>query len=218
MLERLWAFAPAITVFIGAVIVAGGTFWAAWRQSHFNSEIRTKNEAIIRAQREGIDAITGGDSFAYLQFQVVARDGTAVNAHSMPIDLLLCPIVIHKGKYPLYDLAFRMYPTGVPFEEGLKSEVTAGVGNISANLATTTTIRIPHHGRDITYNIFFSARNGLWTQILRMRWMGDGWATANKVLMNGKDVFREVSANFPKTPDGRVDWQEKSAVDTDPQN
>lgn len=217
MMERVWAFAPAITVFIGAVIVAGGSFWAAWRQSNFNVEIRAKNEAIIQAQTDNIASVTGGDSFAYVMFQIAARDGSAVNAYAMPEQLLLAPLVVHRGKYPLYDVAVRLFPTDLPFQQAQANEKFAAVGNLTPNLASTMQqIRIQHDGRDISYNMFFTARNGMWTQILRMRWMGDGWASANKVLMNGKQVYREVSANYPKTGDGKFDWKEKSALDTEP--
>jgi hypothetical protein len=38
----MWPYAPAVVVVIGAVIVAGGSFWQGVRQSKFNAEIRAK--------------------------------------------------------------------------------------------------------------------------------------------------------------------------------
>ena len=64
MIMTRMQFHPALVVFAGAVIVAFGTFWAAWRQSNFNAAIREKNEEIARLQHEAAAAITGGDSFA----------------------------------------------------------------------------------------------------------------------------------------------------------
>jgi hypothetical protein len=95
-------------VFVGALFVAAGGFWASWRQSNFNMEIRAKNEEISRLQQENVNAITGGDSFAYLfGFQVFGMDGQTVNAFAMPDDLLLMPTFINKGPYPLYDVSMR---------------------------------------------------------------------------------------------------------------
>jgi hypothetical protein len=56
--ERLTSFFPAIIVFIGALIVAGGGFWAAYSQSNFNAEIRAKNEEIIRLQRDALSSVS----------------------------------------------------------------------------------------------------------------------------------------------------------------
>jgi hypothetical protein len=107
MMTRLSPFFPAMVVFVGAVVVAAGGFWASWNQSKFNTEIREKNEEIARLQLESANAITGGDSFAWVAFQIFGADGTAVNAYSMPDDLLLVPNFIHQGKYPLYDVSVR---------------------------------------------------------------------------------------------------------------
>jgi hypothetical protein len=61
MMARLSPFFPAMVVFIGALFVAAGGFWASWRQSNFNIEIRDKNEEIARLQHENAATITGGD-------------------------------------------------------------------------------------------------------------------------------------------------------------
>ena len=84
------------------------------------------------------------------------------------------------------------------------------IGNMSTG-AMITGIRLPHHGKDIDFNIFFSARNGMWTQFLRMRWKGDGWATAIKVMRGSQEIYRQVSDNFPRHEDGSVDWGEPAA-------
>jgi hypothetical protein len=78
---------------------------------------------------------------------------------------------------------------------------------MAPELASMSEIRLPHHGKNIDFNIFFSARNGLWTQLLRMLWVGDGWATANKVMRGSQEIYREVSANFPRQKDGSIEWE-----------
>jgi hypothetical protein len=65
LMARLSPFFPAMVVFAGAVIVAIGGFWASYRQSNFNRDIRQKNEEIAQLQRENADAITGGDNYCF---------------------------------------------------------------------------------------------------------------------------------------------------------
>ena len=79
-----------------------------------------------------------------------------------------------------------------------------------------TGIRLPHHGKDLEFNIFFTARNGTWIQFLRMRWVGDGGARATKVMRGTQELHREVSANFPRQQDGSIDWGEPGAQDAVP--
>jgi len=217
MIDRLAPFFPALVVFLGAILVAAGGFWAAWRQSNFNAEIRNKNETIIGLQQENTNAITGGDSFAYVGFRIFSLDGKSPNANAMPDDLFLVPDIIHSGKYPLYDVKVRFHQTGVPSSQSIAGEKNYPLGNLAPGFATSSSVvRFQHHGKDINYNIFFAARNGGWVQILRMRWMGNGWAAANKVLKGKTVLLREVSNNFPRTEDGKIDWQEQSALETEP--
>jgi hypothetical protein len=214
MMARLSPFFPAMVVLVGALVVAAGGFWAAWRQSDFNMEIRQKNEEIVRLQRENANAITGGDSFAWAAFQIFGADGNAVNAHAMPDDLLLVPAFINQGIYPLYDVSVRFANVArgqpVNINDALRGYP---IGNLAPGAATMTGIRLPHHGKDLEFNVFFSARNGMWTQFLRMRWVGDGWAMANKVMRGTQELHREVSTNFPRQEDGSIDWGEPGAQD-----
>src|SRR5262249_7579333 len=87
-----------------------------------------------------------------------------------------------------------------------------GIGNMTPGFATSTSVQIPHHGKDFNFNIFFVARNGSWLQKLRMRWIGNGWARASLVvegLGGGKELLQEVSDNYPRDADGRVEWEQK---------
>ena len=135
MLARLSPFFPALLVFVGALFVAAGGFWASWRQSNFNMELRAKNEEISRLQGENANAITGGDSFAYAGFQIFGMDGKAVNAHSMPDDLLLVPIFIHKGRYPLYDVNVRFADLDKPIDFNFAAN-TFRIGNMAPELGS----------------------------------------------------------------------------------
>lgn len=60
-MSKIIVFAPAILVLVGAILVAVGTFWSGFRQSHFNAEIRKKNEQITKMQEEDIATLRGAD-------------------------------------------------------------------------------------------------------------------------------------------------------------
>jgi hypothetical protein len=169
-----------------------------------------QNEQISRPQQENVNAITGGDSFAYVGFQIFGMDGKAVNAHSMPNDLLLVPIFIHKGKYPLYDVNVRFADIEGPMELNFAANAYR-IGNMAPELGSMSEIRLPHHGKNIAFNIFFSGRDGLWTQLLRMLWVGEGWASANKVMRGFQEIYRDVSANFPRQKDGSIEWEKTNS-------
>jgi hypothetical protein len=200
-------------VFVGAVCVALGGFWASWRQSNFNQEIRIKNDEIASLQRDSSDAVIGGSSFAYIAFRVFDRAGNMVNAHAMPDDLLLVPMVIHQGKHPLYDVSARIVDIHAANKDLSKANINYPIGNMTPNLAVSTSFQIPHDGKDFKFNIFFVGRNGMWIQFLRMPWVGDGWATASKVVRDGKVIYRQVSDNFPRGEKGEIDWGEPGAQD-----
>jgi hypothetical protein len=133
----------------------------------------------------------------------------------MPDQLLLNPAVVHKGKHPLYDVSVRITdvrPGKFDAQSGLRAYP---IGNLSPGLASLTAIRIPQDGKDLMFNIFFVARNGTWTQFLRMPWIGDGWGKASKIVRDrdGAVVLREVSDNFPRNEKGEIDWGEAGAQD-----
>ncbi|MFZ1965168.1 MAG: hypothetical protein WAU78_17185 [Roseiarcus sp.] len=210
-MARLWQLAPAFVVAFGAFWVTLGGFWAAWRQSSFNADLQQKNEEIARLQQENNGSITGGDSFCYTVFQIVGTSGESVNANSMPDDFLVIPNFVHNGKYPLYDVSARLVDID-ELKDTFNPGRTIAVGNLTPGFAAVTPIRLPHHGKNLNFNIFYVGRNGSWTQVLRMRWVGNGWATANKVLGGGasrKELLQEVSANYPRGADGEVEWDAK---------
>ena len=86
MTARLSPFFPAIVVAFGALAVTFGGFWASFRQSNFNIELREKNEEIARLQRENASLITGGDSFAYAGFRFFSSDGTIYKGNAIPVN------------------------------------------------------------------------------------------------------------------------------------
>jgi hypothetical protein len=70
-------------------------------------------------------------------------DGKAVNVHTMPDDLLLVSLLIHKGQYPLYDVSVR-------FANGDTLDLNAStysIGNMAVELSIQRPIRLSHHSK-----------------------------------------------------------------------
>jgi hypothetical protein len=209
-MDRLiWQFAPALLVFGGAVLVALGGFWSSWRQSNFNTTLTEKNNEIAQLQLESANAITGGNSFAYMVLQVPDPKSSST----------VIPVFVQKGKYPLYDVQariadldeFKRLTDQKDFNAATAALLgtTLQVGNLTPGFASTMRAVLPHpSGQNFSYNVFYVARNGAWIQSLRMRWVGDGWAMANKVIggPENKELFREVSSNYPLNEKGEVEW------------
>jgi hypothetical protein len=111
---------------------------------------------------------------------------------------LLNAVIIHQGQYPLYDVDVTFAEIPRKAFEISGENITRRVGNMVAGLPSMTIIRLPHHGKDFDFdfNIYFIARNGSWRQVLSMRRVGDGWATATIVMRGKQELHRQVSANF----------------------
>jgi hypothetical protein len=191
------------------VLVALRGFWSSWRQSSFNTTLTEKNSEIAQLQLESSNAITGGNSFAYMVLLVPDPKSSSA----------VIPVFVHNGKYPLYDVQariadldeFKRLTDQKEFNAATAALLgtTLQVGNLTPGFASTMRAVLPHpSGQNFSYNVFYVARNGAWIQSLRMRWVGDGWAMANKVIggPENKELFREVSSNYPLNEKGEVEW------------
>jgi hypothetical protein len=198
-MPNLSQFYPALTVFAGALLVALGGFWASYRQSNFTAEIRAKNEEISRLQHEGTNTITGGDSF--LEMGLLETGGGAMPA-----------MFIHHGKYPLYDVTARIVDLDASKPRGTAgyTQYSVNLGNIGPGQALggkPVTMLSPGGDGSFSYNVFFAARNGGWTQQFRLRKKGSAWVQASliKGLSDQKVLLRKISDGFPIGPNGELD-------------
>jgi hypothetical protein len=212
-------FNPGIVIFLGALIVAFGAFWQFHRQTAteqrlaekseeiaaLNRELAAKSEEIARLTKDNFAAVTGGDSFCYVA--LAAREdaaGPTVTA-------------VHQGKYPLYDVDLRITdlkrwstPPGKSAEQ-LIARFHLGT------LAASTTVLVgrmpPLRGETERFNLHFSARNGFWTQLVRLRKVDGTWKMATKVTRGPAPgqvseqilIPDRVENGFPAG--GEVDWR-----------
>ncbi len=208
-------------VFLGTALSIAGGFWASGQQAISQHENQQKSEEIVQAQKDLklkseeivelnkqiVAAVTGGDSFAYIRLVFIGRADTTPRL-----------TLIHQGKYPLYELDYRIVDL-VKMEKENKhyslddlTKDQKNIGNIGPNQARVLdTVQIG--SEPIRWNLFFGARNGFFVELLRMRRVGDEWKTAIRVDSRptsgeeAKTLFKLVEPGYPLGKDGQVDWQ-----------
>jgi len=163
-----------------------------------------------RAERKkpGAPSISGSASFAYII--PTFFDPT----HNTPMLTL-----VHQGEYPLYDLTVRILDMDT-FEkrarqnnsdsDKLREEVQMSVSNIAPN-QTSLLKTVQLDSDPLRWNLFFSARTGFFTELLRVRRVGNEWKTALKVIRTRpprKDqvLLERIDSGYPLGKDGQVEW------------
>lgn len=156
--------------------------------------------------QEAIDQITGGDSYCYMD---VTEDGTLA--------------FLHVGKHPLSGVQPRIVDMvkfrrsenpGLNFSTIL-DPFDLAVGKSMVKLDAKIAFSDPAKQ---DFSIFFTAKNGSWDELLRMRKVEGVWQRAMKVRIeippknkNGKLTFKkvkeEVSKSFPRDDLTDSEWR-----------
>lgn len=173
------------------------------RINHLLNELETRTN-------DTIAHVTGGDSFAYFSIGSVNPQ----NCEGMLT-------AVHMGEHPIYDVNARIVDLN-KFEEvkanfSLASmqytDTVVSVGNMIPSHAQMVS-RWKLHGTDAqSYNVFITARNGGFTQLLRLKKVGGEWLTATKVV-DSRDMqasaervlFEQIHDSFPRNEEGLVEW------------
>ena len=143
--------------------------------------------------------MTGGTSFCYVN----------VAENYLGIKNL---VVSHQGEYPLYDLTLRVVDLD-KFNEHSGNPEYAHTYEKSFFISTLLPKQdsFLHDGGFFnqaeggSFNIFFSARNGMFHELLRYKKINNEWVTAIKVE-GEKTLLESVADNYPKNTAGEVDW------------
>lgn len=174
-------------------------------------KVNVATEEIANLQRTTAQYISGGDSFCIAAF---AFDETKKALLGL----------IHKGKYPLYDLTVRITDVddfqSVPHKGELSAsdfiklsqrDTVIQVGTLTPNHTQMFVMgRYPTDDSKIRYNIYYSARNGDFTQIYRSVLINGKRVTATEissgVISKGKVLYKKVDAEYPRDESGRIKW------------
>ena len=199
---------PAVMIFVGVLISAVGAFWASQQQASFERNLREKSEEIARLNRELANSVIGGDSFCYLE--ILSLD-SVTNGGILT--------VTHQGEYHLYDVHARI----ADLEKSDRLKENRPKGNLSlatldqintytsiGNLTPSSSLILREftlgNGTTRGFNIFFSARNGSFTQLLRFKKVNGKWVRATKVERENELLYEKVDDEFPRTTEGGVEW------------
>ncbi len=152
--------------------------------------------------------VPGGVSFAYI------LPAFFDPAHNSPMFTL-----VHQGEYVLYDLTVRILdlftfdnivgPTN-SYSDKVRDEVQLSVGNIASNQKSMPkTVQLGTG--PLSWNLFFSARTGYFTELLRVRRVGNEWKTALKVIRTrstskNEVLLKKIDSDYPLSKDGQVEW------------
>lgn len=174
--------------FAGAMIAAIGAFWSGHRAIVGAKETQEHDEKIVNLQEQLRGHVTGGDSFCFA-YPVFDRPGA------------FTWVFIHHGRFPITDASVHIYNLEQRddcFDPGKYCELGVLLPGRAHTLSTTPVHkRLSSHG----YNLFFTARNGSWTQEIRWVELASELAVANRVIRDGtprhQPLLLQVSPRFP---------------------
>lgn len=173
-----------------------------------NQKLVVKSDKIADLNRELMGSVIGGDSFCYLL--PVSSSGKISGF-----------ILKSKGKYPLYDLSFRIIDldkSDALLKEGLSLDnflndtiYQKNVGVLKSHSAKYYSEKMLVEAKDLVrLKIFFDARNGGFDQLLRMHKVDNEWQFIFKVVKfkgNKETVLMEnIPDGYPRNAKGQVQW------------
>jgi len=172
-------------------------------QKDFSATIG-KIETLLQASEEAINSTIGGDSYCRVEFE-----------HMSPDQNKLTPWALNMGQFPLYGVSVRVVDVG-SLSSTNQQEAFFGsifsIGELPSSMATpipTWSINLASH-EDRLFNLFFSARNGLWTQQTKFHYFEGKWIWATRVLRthggHEKQLYTEIDPYFPRDLNGHIDW------------
>jgi len=181
------------------------------RLQNLNTDLQRKllasSDTIKNLAQQNINTVIGGDSFCYASI-----------ASNVPYVTF-----VHQGKYPLSNVVARVVDLTqlkaiqaksardrLPDEEQRAlMGTTIVVGELIPGSAVSRNVAFTFSssGQE-DFNVFFSARNGFWEQLIRWRKVEEKWVLATKVTGHGrrKPLYEQIDKNFPRNGKGIVEW------------
>lgn len=121
--------------------------------------------------------------------------------------------IMHQGDFPLYDLTVNVVDldrfnkhAGNP-EYACEYQKLFSIGTMLPNQSNNLCkVLLLDQESSKSFNIFFSARNGMFTELLRIKKINNEWVSAVKVLDGEKTLLQSHSEEYPKKTAGEIDW------------
>jgi hypothetical protein len=184
----------------GAIMAAIGSFWAAHRQVVSAAENRRRDERLLDLTDQVLGQTTGGSSFCYARPQF-----------GIPPSREFGWVVIHEGKFPLYDLSVRIVSLDQSAGPGRLIGNTHRIGTMVPGTCNSLPGDICTENLSAGFNLFFFARNGAWTQEIRWK-LFPKVALATAIRVQGgvpgrtNPMLLEISPEFPEPLSNQENW------------
>lgn len=209
-----WSAIAVIQVFAPAFFLASwmtGQVFRVRKQSKVEDNFRTVEQRLekvsedIAANTETmLDHVMGGDSFPELFMSNIdnTNDSAIVG-------------IGHHGRHPLYDIHARIVNlnefnllTGWKFVSGLHEDRIVEVNLLLPDSASIIGKWSLSAQQKQGYNIFFTARNGSFTQEYRLAKVEGEWKSATRIRRSGAEklLYEQTDPTFPRSELGDVDW------------
>lgn len=213
---------PQILITLGAFLTIAGGFMSYLQnnestkelkqQTELNGELSSKNNEIanqnltlieqnINLSSKLIDkaddiaaSVTGGDSYCYLSMSWMKQNEATL-------------MIINDGNHPMYKVQMRIVDLA-KYKTGNKVDLVALKGTI-ANFDELTAghameagkLKVDSNIDKLSYNIFYSSRNGSFTQKLRLTRIGETtWVCATQVTktFDAELLYEKIDEDYPK--------------------
>jgi hypothetical protein len=212
-----WTMKLLITAFGSSLFVASwftGQFFRIKKQAHVDKNLRgiesrleTLVDKLEKRTADLLSHMTGGESFCYLQFGMVD-----------PVKDEARLVAIHQGQHPIYDVHARIVDLEC-FERALASqgsislttcETLVSIGNLTPSHASIMQAVRLGVGEVRRFNVFFSARNGDHTLLIRMIKREGQWYSATRVIRGDQVLFEQVQDGFPGDLAADQEWSKRA--------
>lgn len=177
-------------------------------------QLLASSDTIASLAKQNISEVTGGDSFCYVDIRELALSGG-----------LLQVALLGKGKNPVSDVNIRIVDLDV-MDEAFKSGALENLRKAEITLSFPHPARYSGFSKPLyrfkpepnqvskRYNVFINARNGTFTELVRLRRIDGQWSTAIRVSASYYDkrsglVLEDIDRTFPmETLGSDTDWKE----------
>lgn len=203
----------ALISVVGAILTAASSFWASYEGTKYSTladkqrqKIEALNEKIVK-QSEVITQIssltyktlTGYDGFIRLA-GMLANHPCKVGA-----------VFENDSKFPLYNVKVTVADLNLLDARKLDEfQHLIDIGDLSSrqdHIEDTPFIdTCNNQNKTIRLNLFYTARNGYFTQEYRVIHLNGATGIASRVVRNGLVIFQDVNSHYPRLSNGEPDW------------
>ena len=213
---------PQILITFGAVISILGGIMAYFQNDEFNKELKEQTElngelternnqiagdnltlieqniklsSKLLEKAEGIaSTVTGGNSYCYVSLSWLKPNEATI-------------MLINDGEYPMYKVQMRIVDLA-KFHSQSSTNIDSKLGTVfnfdeltAGHAQQSGQIKVEKTSDRLSLNIFFSSRNGSFTQRLRLAKISETkWVAATKLTKTFEDelIYEKIDKDYPE--------------------